>query len=193
MAIPSSPLPKVNPAVGGPLFSWGWNVGPAGFGRCMWNFLQRQGWQGGLQRGETVSSVLSFLGVPQGCAIPAMDVPQGCTVLSGCPPGLHQPHWVSPRVTGRRGRFLNPLPVTAGFWGRFPPSSPVSRGAPRGCQDPLPHPSPFPGWAALPTEPSLPLWLVAQSFSPAQNDTFPAAFSVPGRLSSPQAGAVLSP
>lgn len=116
-------------------------------------------------------------------------VPQGCTVPSGCPPA---PPGV-PEGGRERGPLPEPPPCRCRVWGRLPPSSPVPTGTPCGCQHPLPHSSPFPGRAALLIGPSLPLWLVAQSFSPALNDMFAAAFSVPGGLSSPRAGAVLSP
>lgn len=145
LAIPSSTLSKVKPAMRGPLFPWGRDVGPADFGRCLWNFLKRREWQESQQRGETVSFVfarasLSFLGVPQGCAIPAV----GCTVPTECTPRLHWPFWLSPEASpapmavpqaGReKGTLPGPSPCHCRIWGHpHPPCPPEPRVASRTC------------------------------------------------------------
>lgn len=81
LAISSSLLPKGKRAMRGPMFAWGQGMGPVGFGRCLWNFLQRGPWQESQQGGETVSALWLTLHLP----------------------GLHRPSWVSPGAVGSRG------------------------------------------------------------------------------------------
>lgn len=89
-------------AVQGPVFARGRGVGPAGFGRCLWNFLQRGRWQESQQRGETVSALRLALCLP-GAALSLLGVPQG---------------------SREEGTAAWDPPTAAGFRGRLQPSSP---------------------------------------------------------------------
>lgn len=154
LAIPSPPLSKAKPAVGGPLFAWGQDVGPAGFGRCLWNFLQRWGWQESQQRGETVSSVSLGAVLSPRAALSPLSVPHGCTGPSGCPPRLHHPHLVPskaapaplsiPQGSREKGPLPEPPPYRCRVSGPFATLIPRAPGSTAWLPGPAASFEPFP-------------------------------------------------